>query len=51
MIKVICDKEYHTSYKSYAHFSCDKSEYYFMKEEYTYFRNFRLEELKNKKAL
>jgi len=37
---MICDKEYHISYKLYTHFSCDKLEYYFAKEEYTYFRNF-----------
>ncbi len=48
---MIYNKEYHTSYKLYAHFSCDKSEYYFAKKEYTHFRNFRLEELKNKKTL
>jgi len=48
---VIYDKEYRISYKLYAHFSCDKLEYYFAKEEDTYFRNFKLEELKNKKTL
>ena len=47
---MICDKEYHTFYKLYAHFSCNKLEYYFTKEEYTYFRNFRIKELKNKKT-
>ncbi len=51
MIKVICDKEYRISYKSYAHFLYNKSEYYFAKKEYTHFRNFRLEELKNEKTL
>ncbi len=48
---MICDKEYRTPYKSYAHFLCDKSEYYFAKKEYTHFKNFKLEELKNKKIL
>ncbi len=51
MIKIIYDKEYHTFYELYTYFSCDKSEYYFMKEEYTYFKNFKLEELKNEKTL
>ncbi len=48
---MICDKEYRISHELYAHFSCDKSEDHFAKEEYTYFRNFRLEELKNEKIL
>ena len=48
---MICDKEYHISYKLYAYFLYNKLEYYFIKKEYTYFKNFRLEELKNKKTL
>ncbi len=47
---MIYNKEYYISYKLYAHFLCDKSEYYFIKEEYTYFKNFKLKKLKNKKA-
>ncbi len=47
---MICDKEYRISYKSYAHFPCDKLKYYFTKEEHTYFRSFRLKKLKNKKT-
>ncbi len=49
-MRVIYNKEYYISYKLYTHFSCNKLEYYFIKEEYTYFRNFKLKELKNKKA-
>ena len=37
---MICDKEYRISYKLYAHFSCDKLECYFIKEEYTHFKNY-----------
>ncbi len=37
---MICDKEYRISHKLYAHFLCDKSEYYFIKEEHTHFRNY-----------
>ena len=48
---MICNKEYHISYKFYAHFLCGKLECYFAKEEYTHFRNFRLKELKNEKTL
>jgi len=48
---MICDKEYRIPHELYAHFLCDKLEYYFAKEEHTYFRNFKLKELKNKKIL
>jgi len=48
---MICDKEYYISYKLYAHFPCSKLEYYFIKEEYTYFKNYWFEELKNEKIL
>jgi len=51
VIRVIYNKEYYISYKLYTHFLYNKLEYYFAKEEYTYFRNFRLEKLKNKKIL
>ncbi len=51
MIRVIYNKEYHISYKLYAHFSYNKLKYYFAKKEYTYFRNFRLKKLKNEKTL
>ncbi len=47
---MICDKEYRISYELYTHFPCDKLEYYFMKEEHTYFKNYRLKELKNGKT-
>ncbi len=40
VVRMICDKEYHISHKLYTHFSCDKSEYYFIKEEHIYFRNY-----------
>ena len=36
----MCDKEYRTSYKLYAHFLCDNFDYYFIKEEYTHFQNY-----------
>ncbi len=48
---MIYNKEYHISYKLYAHFLYNKSEYHFIKKEYTYFKNFRLKKLKNKKTL
>ncbi len=49
MIRVIYNKEYYIPHKLYTHFLCDKLEYYFAEEEYTYFRNFKLKELKNEK--
>ncbi len=48
---MICDKEYHISYKLYAYFLYNKLKYYFAKEEYIYFQNFKLKKLKNKKIL
>ncbi len=37
---MIYDKEYRISHELYTHFPCDKSECYFIKEEYTHFRNY-----------
>jgi len=48
---VVYNKEYYISYKLYTHFLYNKSEYYFIKKKHTYFKKFRLEKLKNKKAL
>ncbi len=48
---MICDKEYRIPYELYAHFLCDKLEYYFIKEEYIHFRNYQSKKSKNGKTL
>ena len=48
---MICDKKYRISYKLYIYFSCDKSEYYFIKKKHTHFKNYQLKKLKNERTL